>query len=229
MELTKKGKLGTPRFFTSSFSFNIPAPNSRLDARDKGGGPLYDIGIYCINAARMLFRDEPTEVVALAARAEDERFSAVEEQVSAVLRFPGEKLAAFTVGFGAAWTGWHEIVGDKGVLRADPAYAFLEPLAHELTVGDKKTKRKRFKRHDQVGAELDYFSDCVLDERDPEPSGEEGLADVRVIRALYRSIDERRPIRLEAFERSERPAPEQEKKKPAPRTEPPKADVQPEH
>lgn len=45
------GKLGELRFFASDFSMQVSEENIRLE-RAKGGGPLYDIGIYCINAAR---------------------------------------------------------------------------------------------------------------------------------------------------------------------------------
>ena len=229
IDLVTRGKLGEPRFFSSSFSFQARAPNIRLSASSDGGGALYDIGTYCINAARYLFRDEPTEVMALAARSDDERFRAVEEQVSAVLRFPGERLASFTVGFGAAATAAYQVVGDKGVLRVDPAYGYEGPLAYELTVGDKKPRRKQFKARDQVAAELDYFSSCILKGRDPEPAGEEGLADVRIIRALYRSIDEGRAVQLDGFEKAKRPGLSQSRSKPPKKKEPPKVDVQPEN
>ena len=47
--------------------------------------------------------------------------------------------------------------------------------------------------------ELMHFSDCVMTGRDPQPSGREGLADVRIIRALYRSARTGRPVRLEGL------------------------------
>ena len=37
---------------------------------------------------------------------------------------------------------------------------------------------------DQFAAEMDYFSACIIKNRDPEPSGAEGLADIRVIQAI---------------------------------------------
>ena len=225
IELVRKGKLGEPRFFHSTFSFQINAPNIRVSSREKGGGALYDIGAYCINAARYLFRDEPTEVLAMAARGDDERFSAVDEQFSAILRFPGERLASFTVGFGATTTGFYEVVGTEGKLRVDPAYEWQGALQYELTVGDKKPKRKRFKMHDQIAPELEYFSECILKGHDVEPSGLEGLADVRVIRALYRSIDERRPVALAPLDKPERPTKAQKRSAPAQRSEPPTVNV----
>jgi hypothetical protein len=73
---------------------------------------------------------------------------------------------------------------------------------------------RRFAKRDQFAPELLYFSDCVLQNRDPEPSAEEGLADVRVIRALYRSIESGRPVELAPYQRRERPSLEQEIRRP---------------
>ena len=228
IDLVKRGKIGEPRFMTSTFSFQVAAPNIRVNPREQGGGPLYDIGTYCINAARYIFRDEPTEVVALSARGDDERFANVEEQVSAILRFPGERLAQFTVGFGAESTGHYEILGTKGRLRVDPAYEYRGGLALELAIGDKKPKRRKFKAHDQIAPEIQYFSECILEGHDPEPSGREGLADVRVVRAIYRSIDERRPVALGGFDKGERPTKEQARSAPPHRGEAPTVNVRPE-
>ena len=58
VDLVRRGRLGEPRFFNSSFAMTV----RRGDIRTKkslGGGTLYDIGVYCINAARYLFRAEP--------------------------------------------------------------------------------------------------------------------------------------------------------------------------
>jgi predicted dehydrogenase len=229
IELVRKGKLGEPRFFHSTFSFQVKGDNIRVTPRSQGGGALYDIGAYCINAARYIFRAEPTEVVGMAARRDDDpRFEKVEEQASAILRFAGERLATFTVGFGAEATGFYEVVGEKGKLCLDPAYEYEGTLELELTVGDKKPRRKKFKSRDQIGPEISYFSDCILKGKQPEPSGLEGLADVRVIRAIYRSIDEGRPVKLDELKKPERPTLAQERSAPAQRSTPPTVNVQPE-
>jgi Oxidoreductase family, C-terminal alpha/beta domain len=91
------------------------------------------------------------------------------------------------------------------------------PLAYELAIGDDKakSKRKKFAKHDQFGAQLEYFSDCILRNRDPEPSGVEGLADIRVVQAILKSASARKPIQLPPFERHARPSMRQEFKKPA--------------
>ena len=208
-EIARSGRIGEPRLFTSTFTMSVVPDNIRVK-RALGGGTLYDIGIYCINAARSLFRDEPIEVRAAAAGA----IGDVEESVSAVLRFPNERLAAFTCSFGATKVSEYRLVGTKGELAVDPAYEYAKPLEHRLSLDGNLVSERRFAKRDQFAPELLYFSDCVLQNRDPEPSGEEGLADVRVIRALYRAIEGDQPVELPPYQRRERPSLEQEIRRP---------------
>src|SRR5690606_14997228 len=73
VEMIKKGKIGTPKYFSSVFSFQVKEGNIRTQA-ELGGGTVWDIGIYCINAARYLFQSEPKEVFAYFAKSNDSRF-----------------------------------------------------------------------------------------------------------------------------------------------------------
>jgi predicted dehydrogenase len=95
LETVKSGAIGEPRVFDSVFTMQVKAGNIRV-RRETGGGTLYDIGIYCINAARYLFRAEPVEAFAYTASNGEKRFREVEEMTSAVLRFPGDRLASPT-------------------------------------------------------------------------------------------------------------------------------------
>ena len=207
-EIARSGRIGEPRLFNSTFCTPVVPGNIRV-RRESGGGVLYDIGIYCINAARALFRDEPVEVRAVSAGSLDE----VEESMSAVLRFSNERVASFTASFGAAKVSEYRLAGTKGDLALEPAYDYARPLKHRLTL-DGEMRERRFAKRDQFAPELLYFSDCVLQNGTPEPGGDEGLADVRVIRALYRSAESGHPVELEPFERSERPSLEQEIRRP---------------
>jgi glucose-fructose oxidoreductase len=211
VETVRRGRLGQPRIFDSLFTLQVRPGNIRLQG--KGGGGLYDIGIYCINAARALFAAEPTQVFAWSASNGDRRFREVDEMTAAVMRFPGERLASFTCSLGAADVSEYRVVGSKGSLRVEPAYEYAEGLVHHLQTGGEPQK-KTFAKRDQFAAELLYFSDCVLGDREPEPSGEEGLADVRVIRALLRSAEAGRPVRLGPFVRRRRPRLAQEIQRP---------------
>jgi len=209
VRIASSGEIGDPRVFTSLFNMRVRPDNIRIK-RAAGGGTLYDIGIYCINAARYLFQDEPTEVMARsAANRQDERFREVDETTSAVMRFPGERLASFTSSFGAADVSTYHLAGTRGDLRMDPAYSYSGPLQQFLTIDGTTTKRK-FRKRDQFGAEIEYFSDCIFKDTEPEPSGEEGLIDVRIIRAMYESAKTGEVVKLEDFPHDEKPNPSQE-------------------
>ena len=207
-EIARSGRLGALRLFESTFSMQVRSDNVRVD-REKGGGPLYDLGVYCIQAARMLFDAEPTQVVAASARGDDPRFREVDEAVSAVLRFPGERLAAFTCSFGASDVSSYRIVGTDADLRLEPAYEYAEPLMHHLRE-DGRVRRRTFPRRDQFAPELLHFSDCIRRGETPEPSGIEGRVDLHVIEAIQRSIATHAPVELPALPRERRPEPEQE-------------------
>jgi glucose-fructose oxidoreductase len=123
---------------------------------------------------------------------------------SALLRFPDGQLAAFTSSFGASAVDWFEVTGTKGSLRLDNAYEYAHDRWWQLTI-DEKTRNVRFKATDQFAPELLYFSDCVLQRKDPEPSGNEGLADVRIIQALYQSAEIGKPVSLDKASKESRP------------------------
>jgi glucose-fructose oxidoreductase len=204
IEAIRSGKIGKPRIFSSLFTQQAAPGNIRLK-KELGGGPLWDIGIYCINAARYLFQSEPEEVFAFQASSDEERFREVEESVTAVLRFPEARLATFTCSFGASDVSEFQVVGTKGNLRADPAYNFAEGLQLKVNVNG-KTRETVFPKSDQFAPELLHFSDCILNNQDPGPSGKEGLADVRIIRSIYDSIEARKPVQIKRTDIERRPA-----------------------
>jgi hypothetical protein len=161
---------------------------------------------------------ENSELVALISdddtkRAKLARFNDVSEMSCALMRFAGDRLAEFTCSFGAADRSGYEVVGTEGVLKMDPAYEMVGDLKRGLIRGGRSQKTK-YKKEDQFGPELVYFSRCVLDNTDPEPGGKEGLADVRIIRALLESQDKNRPVRISPVGELRRPSEEQEIYKP---------------
>jgi glucose-fructose oxidoreductase len=212
IEIVKSGKLGEPRIFSSVFGLQVKEGNIRTES-ELGGGTLYDLGVYCINAARNLFRKEPEEVFAYTAARNERRFKEIDETASAVVRFPGGQIANFTTSFGSTDVASYEIIGTRGKLRLDPAYEYAMALKSYVTI-DGKTRSRTFSRRDQFAPEFLYFSDCILKNIDPEPSGEEGLADVRVVRALYRSAETGKPVKLKAISIKKRPTLKQEKRRP---------------
>jgi predicted dehydrogenase len=203
IDLARSGGLGELKFFNSSFSMTVRRGDIRTK-RAYGGGTLYDIGVYCINAARNLFRAEPTQVSAVSINSGSSTLAEIDETTASVLRFGNERVATFVTSFNASDVASYRIVGTKGDLQADPAYEYAEGLEYRLTIAGKTTRKTTGKR-DQFAPELLYFSDCILNDRDPEPSGEEGLQDVRIVQALYQSAKTGRPATIRPFTKTVRP------------------------
>jgi glucose-fructose oxidoreductase len=203
IEAVRRGRIGEPQVFQSSFSFQVRAGDTRV-RRKTGGGTLYDIGVYCINAARYLFQAEPIEVLARSIHGVDRRSGEVDAITSAVLTFPKHRVATFTTSFCSAPTARFAVLGSKGELRLDSAYEYEGDKSLTVRAGGREQTRT-FPQKDQFGAEIVYFSDCVLKNRTPEPSGEEGMADVAIVEALYRSAATGRAVALKPFVKRVRP------------------------
>jgi glucose-fructose oxidoreductase len=213
VEIAQSGELGQLRIFSSVFSQQVPEDNVRLK-RSAGGGPLMDMGVYPINASRYLFQEEPVEVTAVGANSGDPRFREVHEMVAAVLRFPEEKLAVLMCSFGAAPTDAYQVVGTKGEMWLQPAFDYHTKSSMRLKI-DGKEKETKFDMVDQFGGEIEYFSRCIMDNEEPEPSGREGLADLRIVQALLESARSGHPVKLPPFEKRVRPSEEQKMEKSA--------------
>jgi glucose-fructose oxidoreductase len=225
IKIAQSGTLGELRYFTSEFSQQVAEGNVRVTyTPEQGGGPVFDMGVYCINASRYLFGEEPVEVMSTSESRPQERFSKSEEMTSFILRFPNHRLAAIICSFGAADISRYTLVGDEGHLTLDPAYEYAGPIKHQLVIGNKKRQRT-FPKRDQFAAELVYFSDCILKDKEPEPSGLEGLADVRVVNAIYESIRAGKPVRIEPIQPKPRPSLAQEIYRPPINTPPKPVDA----
>lgn len=213
IDAAQSKQIGDLKIFHSVFTFQVRDHENIRLKRSMGGGPLFDIGIYCINAARYLFRDEPIEAIALSGSTQDIRFNEVDEVTSAVLRFPENRMASFTVSFGSAGSSSYELIGTTGSLRLEQAYGYSSSMTLQMHKSGKILKT-RFNKRDQFAPELVYFSDCILKDREPEPSGWEGLADARVIAAIQKSAETGAAVKIDPIRRTLRPSMEQKISRP---------------
>ena len=213
VELARGGEIGEPRMFSSVFSMQVRGGNVRTQPR-RGAGPLYDIGIYCLNAARYLFRTEPVEVAAMKLTGRDPRFSAIDEAFAVTLRFPEDRVAQFTCSFGAHDRAHYQVIGTHGFLTLDNAYEYAAEMTLHVE-GKHGPKTRTFTKRDQIAAEIEYFATCIRDDLDPEPSGWEGLADVRILQAIQASARFGRGVTIDPIPRPQRPDFSQEIRIPA--------------
>ena len=141
IDLARKGLLGALKFFNSSFSMTVRRGDIRTK-RAHGGGSLYDIGVYCINAARNLFRAEPTQVSAVSINSGLASLAEIDETTAATLRFGDEQVATFITSFNASDVAAYRIVGTKGDLHADPAYEYAEGLSTDSPLTARRRERR---------------------------------------------------------------------------------------
>ncbi len=203
IETIRSGELGTVHLFSSVFAQMVDPANHRAQSGDLAG-PVLDMGPYPVNAARYVFGAEPTEVVSAAGtRHAESGLGDFDDTVAVTLRFPEDRIAQFTVSYYGNSIDCYSVVGTKGNVVMSPGFTYGKPLEQEITLGQKKSE-KTFKNTDHFGGEMKYFSDCILNGTDPEPDGEEGYADVRVLEGILRALKEGTPQKLEPFTRSRR-------------------------
>ncbi len=204
IDVVRSGQLGEVHTFASTFAQPLDPSNHRAHSGDSAG-PVLDMGPYPVNAARYIFGDEPSEVVsAVGTRHPDTGFKQdFDDTVAVTLRFPGNRLAQFNLSYHGGPVNTFVAVGPKGSVMLDPAYMFGEPMEQTLAIGQDK-KNKSFKNTDHFGGELKYFSDCILNDADPEPDGEEGFADVRVLEGVLEALKSGGSVKLPPFTRTKR-------------------------
>jgi len=121
----------------------------------------------------------------------------VEENITFCLTFPGGVLLQASSSFGAAQASFLHIHGEKGWAALDPAFAYDEERRLFGKISGCWFERK-FRVMDEFALELDHFADCIRRGREPEPNGHQGLRDVVVMEAIYRSARHQAPTRIEA-------------------------------
>jgi predicted dehydrogenase len=190
VRLARSRELGALKFITA-IAGTIPEPNQwRLDPKLSGGGSMVDIGIYALQAARMIAGEEPVAVSARATMTDPVRLPNLDESLAFSMTFPSGVLASCVSTY-AAHKSRVDVVTDRGSFGLEPALYY-----HGLKGFRSDGKPLAFADIDQFAAEMDDFAACVRSGAATRVPGEEGLRDVRIIDALYRSVATGREVRL---------------------------------
>src|SRR5271167_4480352 len=151
-----------------------------------GGGPLTDLGVYCINTSRWLVDEDPVTATGTSWVRDKRRFKNVEEGVAFQLGFASGLVLQGTAAYSAAFSSFVHVHGEKGWAELAPAFAFEEERRLSGKIAGRWFART-FKPIDEFALELDYFSECIRKHRRPEPDGEQGLRDIVIIDAIYQA------------------------------------------
>jgi len=157
------------------------------------GGPLMDLGVYCVNTTRWLVDEDPIEVDARSWRRDPTTFRDVEQGIAFTLRFPSGLVAQATSSYGAVLSSHLFIQGTKGWLSLAPAFTFDEERKLTGKIAGKWIQRK-FAVVDEFVPELDAFAGAIQRGAPIEPSGDQGHRDVIILNMAYESAKKATPV-----------------------------------
>ena len=183
-------ELGATKVINANFGFRIGNPNQwRLRKELAGGGALYDVGVYCIQAARYATGEEPVSVTAQEIKTDPVKFNEVDETILWQMKFPSGAIASCSTSYNTSINNFYAGM-EGGWTRIESAYGYG---------GQTGTTSKGPIEVPEVNmwaAQMDDFSLCVQEDRESIVSGEEGLRDCRVLDAIYESIATENPVDL---------------------------------
>lgn len=201
-ELIKSGEFGKVKLIEAVNGQRQGDPNQwRQDKELAGGGALPDIGLYCLNTARFLLGEEPVEISAMQySTPGDPRFREVEENILFQMRFPSGALLNASSGYDFHDSKRYRAHLQTGWLDMDPAFSY-EGLQLRTSRAEGKTERGgqiKMANKNQFALEMDYFAECVLENKRPFTPGEEGLQDHRIMEAIYEAARTGKMLKLSA-------------------------------
>lgn len=185
--LVRCGALGTNLRIESGFGFKLQ-PGWRTDPALAGGGSLYDVGIYPLNAARHLLGEEPCGVrEAYAVK----HSSGLEQAISWINDFPSGSIAACRSSYIDHIPDTLSITGTRGKLLLSPAFSHRERLWLHGEYAD-ATGRTVLVDEPAPGTglaqfqmEAEHLAAVVREHVVPATPGEDGLADMVAMEAIY--------------------------------------------
>ena len=188
-ELVASGAIGKPIFARSEFSFPGDPSHPRKwlhDASVAGAGPIFDIGVHCVDTLRVVLQDEVVRVNATAVK--DDRSGSVESAAALNLEFSRGTIGTVLVSFRADYRTPLEIVGDTGVLFADNAVNVEQPVEIQLRRGKDLVSRESAANRLAYALQVDSFADWIEGKAQFPAPGEEGWQNQEILDAALRSV-----------------------------------------
>ncbi len=198
-KLIHRGDLGRIDLIHTSFSEQPTPPHCPVwlfDPKLAGGGPLMDLGVYCVNTSRWLVDEDPIEVEARSWQHDSWRFREVEEGISFRMHFPSGLMVQGASTYNAAPSSFIYVQGSKGWLSLTPAFPFEEERRLFGKISRKPVTRT-FKIVDEFAPQIDAFAASIQGGPPVAADGMQGHRDIIILHAIYRSAQEQRPVAVE--------------------------------
>jgi predicted dehydrogenase len=200
IEICRKQELGALKLIRATNCQDTKAPNIRL-SKALGGGPLQDVGIYCINGARYLTGEMPIEVTAVEHRSNEPRFAEVPESVAFTMRFPSGVISQGSCSLGSAESRHLEVLARDGAFEIENAFTYRGLKMRVRRAGKPNGRASevvepKIEERNHFADELDAFAQAILNRKPIRTPGEDGLADLRVIAAIEQAARTGRAVKV---------------------------------
>lgn len=184
---------GKARHIDAALGFTIGDPDQwRLKKQLAGGGALMDVGVYALQACRYLSGEEPVSVIAQESKTDPVKFAEVDETVLWTMKFPSGIIASCATTYGFSGLNHIRAYAQDGRFGLDNAFGYSGQKGWTSDDSVPLT----FPKLNHFAAEMDAFSVAVKSKAEFGPDGHDGLADLRVIEAIYESIREGAEIKI---------------------------------
>ncbi|CAM4245947.1 putative dehydrogenase [Paenibacillus endophyticus] len=191
-----EGRIGEVRSIRSAFTFNNAGHKENVRYRKEwGGGSLYDVGCYPINAARLLLGKEPEAVTVQAMFSE--QHDNVDMMASGLIEFGGSVSLTFDCGMWAAFRNPLEVLGDEGIIEVPSAFVTGEPGSGNFYVSAKGERKEIVVPHVNAYTEqADQMANAIHGKQTILYGAADALANMRVIDACLASAHSRTRVTL---------------------------------
>tara|TARA_B100000963_G_scaffold248095_1_gene217263 strand:+ start:60949 stop:62034 length:1086 start_codon:yes stop_codon:yes gene_type:complete len=184
IRLCQTEEFGKIKFFEGGFGFRVGNPNQWRLKKACGGGALMDVGIYVIQAARYTIGQEPIAVSAREFKTDLVKFKEVDELITWQMEFPNGLVANCTTSFSAS-TNHLYVAYEKGFVRLSPAYTYSG------LSGYTRKYKFDFPQVNQQALHMDGIANKIMNGVPHlDVGGEEGLSDMKIIDAIFKSVEE---------------------------------------
>ncbi|MGJ8655834.1 MAG: Gfo/Idh/MocA family protein [Akkermansiaceae bacterium] len=184
MRFAREKVFGEVMHMDAGFGFHMGDPNQWRLKKAMGGGAMYDVGVYVIQAARYIFDEEPVSVSAVEAKTDKEKFAEVDETVTWMMQFASGKTANLFTSFNLGGNNHMTVYAKKGRFGIKPSFG-TRGQAGWTSNPDIPLS---FPKTDHFKDQIDLFSKAIIDGKDWEVDGSEGLKDHLVMEAVFKSI-----------------------------------------
>jgi glucose-fructose oxidoreductase len=190
MRFAKDLPYGKLENLTAAAGYRESRTNHWKQTKAMGGGAMYDMGVYSLNAARYSSGMEPIAVTARASTTRPEIYKEVDETMEFDLDFPGGVTAKCETSFGKSLNDL-QVNFKNGWYKLSPFQAY-SGINGETSDGTKLNERIP----NQQAKQMDDDAMAIMKKTKPLAPGEEGLKDIRIVEAIYKSVREKKKISL---------------------------------